>query len=173
MRKPLVIGACLIGAVVVVVAGLFIYAAVNLNSIIADNQQRVLERASAALGRKVEIRDIHASIGWGITAELSGIQIAEAPEFGGQPFVEADSATAAVAFLPLLRSRIHISSLTLKHPQIRIVRAADGRFNVSTLGEKRVKPETAAPRANPAQTACTSAASPLEQVPPEASRKGG
>jgi AsmA family/AsmA-like C-terminal region len=158
MRKALIIGGSIIGVVILVVAGLMIYAATNLNSIIAENRTLLLDRASTALGRKVEVTGIHASIGWGVMADLTGVTIADDPAFSQRPFVQAGDVYAKVEFLPLLARRIRVTRIALEKPEIRLIRAQDGKLNVSTIGAKheekpREKPAPGAGKPNALEAA--------------------
>jgi AsmA-like C-terminal region len=137
MRRILIIAIAVVGAVVLVAAGLVLYAARNLNSIIAQNRAYVLARASDSLGRKVEVADIKVALGWGVMADLRDVKIGDDPAISGKPFVEAKDVYARVALIPLLARRIHVTELVLDDPEVRIIRTARGTFNISTLGKKR------------------------------------
>src|SRR5581483_10639834 len=141
MRKPLIIAGGIVGAAILVIAGLFTYAAANLNSLIAQNRERILDRVSASLGRKVEVGEIKAHLGWGVSADLSGLRIADDSRFSNQPFVSASDVYATVELLPLLGRQVRISRIVLSHPEIRIIRNADGILNVSTIGKKNESEE--------------------------------
>ena len=66
----MIVGA-VVAVLVIAVAAVFIYAARNLNSIIAERQPILLQKVSDSLGRKVEVASIKASLGWGLVAELT------------------------------------------------------------------------------------------------------
>ena len=136
MRKPLIIAASIVGVLILVVVAIFIYAAANLNSLIAQRRELILERASSALGRKVEIGEIKAHLGWGVSADLTDLKIADDPDFSSQPFVSASNVSAKVELLPLLGHELRVTKIVLEQPEIRIVRNADGEMNVSTIGKK-------------------------------------
>ena len=55
MRKAVMIVGAIVAVVIVAVAAVLLYAARNLNSIIAERQGYLLQRVSDALGRKVEV----------------------------------------------------------------------------------------------------------------------
>jgi len=143
MRKPLIIAGGIAGAAILVIAGLFVYAAANLNSLIAQNRERILDRVSASLGRKVEVGEIKAHLGWGVSADLSGLRIADDSRFSNQPFVSASDVYARVELLPLLGRQVRISRIVLSHPEIRIIRNADGTLNLSSIGKKNEQEEMA------------------------------
>jgi uncharacterized protein involved in outer membrane biogenesis len=169
MRKPLIIAGSIVGVLVLVVVAIFIYAAANLNSLIAQNQEFLLERASSALGRKVEIGEIKAHLGWGVSADLTDLKIADDSDFSSQPFVSAANVSAKVDLLPLLARELRVSKIVLEQPQIRIVRNADGELNVSTIGRKAMAEGQAESEQRRNQL---KQPSPLSEAP-EKSRKGG
>ncbi|MBF6560029.1 MAG: DUF748 domain-containing protein [Candidatus Binataceae bacterium] len=133
MRRILLVAGGVAGLLVVIAATVVGYAVINLNSIIAANRERILARASDALGRPVAAQAIKASLGWGVAIDLRGVTIADDPAFAPTPFVTAGDVLLKVKFLPLLDKQLRVTELLLKHPQGSIIRAADGRLNVSTL----------------------------------------
>jgi len=171
VRKPLIIAGSIVGMLVLVVIAIFIYAAANLNSIIAQNREFLLERASSALGRKVEIGEIKAHLGWGVSADLTDLKIADDSGFSSQPFVSAADVSAKVELLPLLGRELRISKIVLEQPQIRIVRNADGELNVSTIGKKAAA-EGEAESERERNAGNLKQPSPLSEAPKE-SGKGG
>src|SRR5262249_556960 len=136
MRKPLIVVGSIVGALILGLVAIFIYAAANLNSIIAENQGFLLERVSAALGRKIEVAQIRAQLGWGVSADLTGVIIADDPDFSARPFVSASAVSAKLELIPLLVRQLRVSKVSLKEPEIRIVRNGQGELNVSTIGKK-------------------------------------
>ena len=136
MRKiPLVVGAVVL-VIILVVAAILFYAARNLNSIIAQNRDRILARVSTSLGRKVEVAKINASLGWGVMADLTGVKISDDPAISDQPFLEAADVYAKAELIPLLSRLLHITQVSLKNPEVRIIRTEQGNLNVSTIGKK-------------------------------------
>jgi uncharacterized protein involved in outer membrane biogenesis len=142
MGKPVIIIGSIIGGIVFAVAAILIYAYANLNSIIASNRDRVLARVSQSLGRSVRVESIKAELGWGVVADLSGVQIGDDPGFAAKPFVTASNVYAQVELLPLLARQLRISKVVLSHPEITIIRNADGQLNVMSIG-KQAKPAAA------------------------------
>jgi uncharacterized protein involved in outer membrane biogenesis len=138
MRRVIVIAAAIVGAVVIFAGAILFYAATNLNSIIAERRQKVLDKVSTALGRQVHADDIKVSLGWGIMADVTGVQVADDPDISSKPFIEASNVYTHLQLLPLLARRIEVTEVVLEKPVIRIVQTRDGSFNVSTLGRKKV-----------------------------------
>src|ERR1700733_8790381 len=141
MRRVIVIAAAIVGAVVIFARAILFYAATNLNSIIAERRQTVLDKVSRALGRQVHADDIKVSLGWGILADVTGVQVADDPDISNKPFIEASNVYTRLELIPLLARRIEVTEVVLDKPVIRIVQTRDGTLNVSTLGRKRVHAE--------------------------------
>src|SRR5271156_288601 len=141
MRRVIVIAAAIVGAVVIFAGAILFYAATNLNSIIAERRQTVLDKVSRALGRQVHADYIKVSLGWGILADVTGVQVADDPDISNKPFIEASNVYARLELIPLLARRIEVTEVVLDKPVIRIVQTRDGTFNLSTLGRKKVHTE--------------------------------
>ena len=141
MRRVIVVGAAIVGTVVIFAGAILFYAAMNLNSIIAERREKVLDKVSIALGRQVHADDIKVSLGWGIMADVTGVQVADDPDISKKPFIEANNVYARLELVPLLARRIEVTEVVLDKPVIRIVQTRDGTFNVSTLGRKKVRTE--------------------------------
>jgi uncharacterized protein involved in outer membrane biogenesis len=135
MRRAWIIGASIVGVVVIAIIALFIWATLNLDSLIAAKRDYILSRASDALGRKIEIADIRASLGWGVSIDLRGVVIADDPAFSNRPMLTADNLNCRVELLPLLSHDVRISSVGLINPVVRIVRNSAGKLNILTLGK--------------------------------------
>ena len=98
---------CLV--ILMVLASLLLPTLVNL-----DRYRGVLaSRASKALGREVTLGSLRVDLWGGIGAEAKGIQIAQAPGFGSEPFVAADALRVRVQFLPLLHGQLKVFLLGL------------------------------------------------------------
>lgn len=141
MRRVIVVAAAIVGAVVIFAGAILFYAATNLNSIIAERRQSILDKVSTALGRQIHADDIKVSLGWGIMADVTGVQVADDPDISTKPFIEASNVYTRLQLLPLLARRIEVTEVVLDKPVIRIVQTRDGTFNVSTLGRKKVHTE--------------------------------
>ncbi len=141
MRRVIVIAAAIVGAIVIFAGAILFYAATNLNSIIAERRQTILAKVSNALGRQVHADDIKVSFGWGIMADVTGVQVADDPDISKKPFIEASNVYTRLQLLPLLARRIEVTEVVLDKPVIRIVQTRDGKLNVTTLGRKKVESE--------------------------------
>jgi AsmA-like C-terminal region/AsmA family len=74
---------------------------------------------------------------------LHDLEVAEDPRFGTVPFLRLDTGRVRLKLLPLLTGRVEFGDIVLKKPVIALIRATDGRLNISTLGA------SADPRASP------------------------
>lgn len=138
MRKILLIAGAMLGGVVLVIAGLLVYGAFNLNSIVTHDRQYLLDRIGDSLGREVQAQDIEIGLGWGVTLEVTGLQIADDPAFSQLPFFKAKQLSGQVEVLPMLAGQIVINRVAMLNPSVRILRDRAGRLNVSTLGRRRI-----------------------------------
>jgi uncharacterized protein involved in outer membrane biogenesis len=166
MRKAILTAAIIVGVILVVVIGVMVYAVFNLNGLIASNRVRILAKASDSLGREVDVQNISASLGWGVSVDLSGVTVADDPRFSNKPFVTASNIYAKVAVLPLLHRQVEIERLSLRQPVVRIIRNQSGEMNVSTIGHKAAAGQGAAPPAQaPSKPGSPAAGQPLGTAP--------
>ncbi|HEV2539685.1 MAG TPA: AsmA family protein [Frateuria sp.] len=87
-----------------------------------------------ALGRDVAIGKLRMSV-WSGSLDADDIRIGEDPAFGQQPFVTARSLQLGVRLWPLLLHRqLHVTSLTLEQPQVRLLQDRNGHWNFARLG---------------------------------------
>ncbi|MGH7863425.1 MAG: AsmA family protein, partial [Candidatus Binataceae bacterium] len=142
MRRYLIVGGAVLGALILIVLALLFYAASNLDSIIARNREYILTQASSALGRQVQVEQIKASVGWGVTMDLVGVKVGDDPRFSQRDFLTADDVYAKVEFLPLLASQLRANELVISKPNVRIIRAMDGALNAASIGGKSDKTST-------------------------------
>lgn len=135
MHRVLRIAGLAVAGAVLIAAAITAYAAYNLTALVTRNQNRILYRVSKALGRSVQVGHIKAHVGWGLAIEADDLKIADDPAFSHDPFLSVAQASFDVKFLPLLRGQVKVHRLELNRPAIRILRQADGKFNIDTLGE--------------------------------------
>jgi len=130
MRKWLIAGAVLLILIVVGVVGLL-----NINALIARNKDYLIGQAEAALGRKVSVDKVEATLFSGIGARLTDFTMADDPAYASGDFVRAKDLQVIVKFWPLLRKSVQVKRVILHDPVIQIVRNRDGNFNFSTIGK--------------------------------------
>ena len=132
---------------VIVVAVLALPFGLNANSF----RPKLEAELSSALGRKVTLGNLSLSI-WSGSVSASDLAIADDPGFSQNPFVQAKSLKVGVELLPLIFSKsLHVTQLTLDHPEITLLRSAAGTWNFSSLGATN-----AAPAASPSAPASSS-----------------
>lgn len=141
----------IVAAVLVVVIALVAFALSNLDTLIADNKDRIVAQVADALGREVEVAEIGVSLWPGIGVRLSGFRVADDPAFSTEDFVRAEAARLDVALWPLLSRDIRVTRFVLQKPEIRIIRDADGRFNFESLTPTPAAEATGETGASPAE----------------------
>ena len=96
---------------------------------------------SNSLGRKVTMEKLELSI-WSGGMVAQNAVVADDPRFSNQPFIQAASVKIGVEIFPLLMHReLHVRSFTLNTPKIQLLRASNGTWNYSTIGNGAGKPE--------------------------------
>jgi AsmA protein len=111
------------------------------------------------LGRPAKVGNLSLSILSG-SVGADDISIADDPQFGNTPFVQAKSLKVGVELMPLIFSKtLNITELTLNQPDISLVKSQDGaKWNFSSLGSKN------APAAKPSQPQTPSSGNPNVSV---------
>jgi AsmA protein len=137
----------------IAIGGIVLVAVVALPHLVNLDRYRELlaARAGRALGREVTLGALRVSLWGGLGAEAQGIQIAQAPGFGREPFLSADALRIHFQLLSLLRGQVKVSTAVLERPRIRLSHTRDGRWSFDDL----VKTHTTAPPPKP----------PVEAVP--------
>jgi AsmA protein len=139
-KKMLYIAGGLAGVAVILV--ITAYLLIDANSF----RPTIEAQLSSSLGRKVQVGDLSLSLfSGGISAR--DISIADDPAFSQTPFVSAKSVDVSVELMPLLFSRsVRLTALTLKEPELVLLRASSGKWNFSSLGGGPKTATTSAPR---------------------------
>src|SRR5438105_10212222 len=124
---------------VLVIGGIFVLiliAVLALPFLIDVNHFRptIEAKLQQTLGRPVQIGEMHLSLLAG-GVSVQNVVIGEDPAFGSAPFLTAKSLDVGVTMLPLLLSRsLDVNSITLREPELRLVRGNGGKWNFSSLG---------------------------------------
>ena len=111
------------------------------------------EKASQALGRKVELGNLSLSL---ISGSLSAesISIGDDPKFSTSPFLTAKTLKVGVEILPLIFSKtLNVTGITIESPEVLLLHNSAGQWNYSTLGGAAAKSAQ-----TPAATSSTSPA---------------
>src|SRR5260370_436655 len=97
------------------------------------------EKASAALGRKVQLGNISLSLISGSLA-AENLSIGDDPKFSSSPFLTAKSLKVGVEILPLIFSKtLNVTGVTIASPQVTLLHNAAGQWNYSSLGGSAAK----------------------------------
>jgi hypothetical protein len=94
---------------------------------------RVKASLSRALGREVEIGDVHLDLFGGPGFSVDKVVIHEDPSAGLEPFAYVESLSARVSFKSLWTGRLEFSSLKLEDASINLSRPAGGHWNFEAL----------------------------------------
>jgi len=102
------------------------------------------DKASQALGRKVQLGNLSLSLlGGSLTAE--NLSIADDPKFSQSPFLTAKSLKVGVELLPLIFSKtLNVTGATIENPEVTLIHNPAGQWNYSSLGGGSSKPATPA-----------------------------
>jgi AsmA protein len=150
--------------IIAIVVGVLIVLVLVVPFLIPVNQFRptIEQKASAALGRKVEVGNLSLSLFSG-SLGADNLSIADDPKFSSAPFLTAKSIKVGVELMPLIFSKtLNVTDISIDSPQVTLIRNAGGEWNYSTFGtsgaqQTAAKPATApAPASAPAPAASSS-----------------
>src|SRR5947209_1545096 len=137
--------------------------------LIPVNQFRptIEQKASAALGRKVDVGNLSLSLFTG-SLGADNLSIADDPKFSSSPFLTAKSVKVGVELLPLvLHKDLKITSVTIDAPAVTLLRNPSGDWNYSSFGSSAAKsqgqPAGAPQQAEPNTPAPSSSSSSNEE----------
>lgn len=124
----------LVVAALVGLVGVMGLVAVNLQTLVDAHRAEIVERASRAIGRPLQVGGVSASF-WPLGVRLQSLAIGDDPRFDAAPFVRAEGLLVAVRPTALLWGRLEASGLRLDAPVVTLRRARNGRWNVASLGD--------------------------------------
>src|SRR6266446_446222 len=127
--------------IVLIVVGVLVVLVLVVPFLIPVNQLRptIEEKASVALGRKVELGNLSLSL---ISGSLSAdnISIGDDPKFSSSSFLTAKSLNVGVEIIPLIFSKtLNVTGVTIASPQVTLLHNAAGVWNYSSLGGEAAK----------------------------------
>lgn len=133
--------------VVLIVVGVLVVLILIVPFLIPVNQFRptIEEKASAALGRKVQLGDLSLSL---LSGSLSAenLSIGDDPKFSSAPFLTAKSLKVGVELMPLIFSKtLNITGVTIDTPQVTLLHNPSGVWNFSSLGGPAAKAQAKQP----------------------------
>ncbi|MGB8494022.1 MAG: AsmA family protein [Candidatus Acidiferrum sp.] len=92
------------------------------------------ERASAALGRKVELGNLSLSIIRG-SLGIDNLSLSDDPKFNSGLFLTASSVRVGVELLPLIFSKqVNVTEIVIEQPQVMMLKDPTGNWNFSSIG---------------------------------------
>src|SRR5690348_1919575 len=135
--------------VVLIIVGVLVVLILIAPFLIPVNQFRptIEEKASAALGRKVQLGDLSLSL---LSGSLSAenLSIGDDPKFSSAPFLTAKSLKVGVQLMPLIFSKtLNITGVTIDTPQVTLLHNPSGVWNFSSLGGPSAKAQAKQPPA--------------------------
>ena len=122
----------LVGALVafVLLAGILVSLFFDPN----DYRSEIGELVQESTGRTLEIDgDLKLSIFPWLAVEVGPARLSESPNFGDQPFIQIQAATAGIRLLPLLSRQVQISQLRLDGLRLRLLVDKNGKANWEDL----------------------------------------
>ena len=140
--------------IVAIVVGVLIVLVLVVPFLIPVNQFRptIEQKASAALGRRVEVGNLSLSLFSGALG-ADNLSIADDPKFSNSPFLAAKSVKVGIELMPLIFSKVlNVTDVVIDSPQVSLIRNAGGEWNYSSLGASAAKSQaqTAPAAAKPA-----------------------
>src|SRR3982074_1922719 len=110
--------------IVAMVVGVLIVLVLVVPFLIPVNQFRptIEQKASAALGRKVEVGNLSLSLFSGALG-ADNLSIADDPKFSNSPFLTAKSVKVGVEIMPLIFSKtLNVTEVVIDSPQVTLIR---------------------------------------------------
>jgi AsmA protein len=148
--------------------GVLILLLIVLPFLVPVNQFKptIEEKASAALGRKVQLGNLSLSLLRGaLTAE--NLSIGDDPKFSPSPFLTAKSLSVGVEMMPLIFSKqLNVTDITIDEPQVTLLKNPAGDWNYSSMGEssQTAKQESKPAASSPASSSSTNTSSSTSDI---------
>jgi AsmA protein len=133
MKRILKIGAIAFAILLLILIALPLL--INVNSF----RPKIESELTTALGRQVTMGNLSLSILSG-SVVAHNIAIADDPAYGKSPFVTAKSLKVGVELIPLVFSKqVNVTEIKLEQPEITLLKAANGKWNFSSIGGASAK----------------------------------
>jgi AsmA protein len=133
MKRILKIGAIAFAILLVILIALPLL--INVNSF----RPKIESELMSALGRQVTMGNLSLSILSG-SVVADNIAIADDPVFGKSPFITAKSLKVGVEVVPLIFTKqLNVTEIKLERPEITLLKAANGKWNFSSIGGASAK----------------------------------
>lgn len=144
-----------LGITLAVLAGLVIVGMLVLVFVFDPNQYKgqIIQIVKDKTGRELKIEK---KIGWSffpsLGIEAGGLELANAPGFGKEPFAKIDAAGVGVQVLPLLRGSVAVDKVYLHGLTVNLAKNAAGKTNWDDLVAPAGAPEKKSAPAKPDKT---------------------
>ncbi len=135
--------------IILIVVGVLVVLVLVAPFLIPVNEFRptIEQKASAALGRKVQLGNLSLSLLSGSLA-AENLSIGDDPKFSASPFLTAQSLKVGVEIMPLIFSKtLNVTGVSIDSPQVTLLRNAAGQWNYSSLGGAAAKAQAKQPPA--------------------------
>src|SRR5947209_13075654 len=133
---------------ILIAVGVLIVLIIAIPFFIPVNQFRptIEKKASAALGRKVQVGNLGFSLLHGaLTAQ--DLSVGDDPKFSPSPFLTAKSLNVGVELIPLIFSKqLNVTNIAIEEPQVTLLKDAKGNWNYSSLGGTPSESSAAQPK---------------------------
>ncbi len=127
--------------IILVIVAVLVVLVLAVPLLIPVNQFRptIEEKASAALGRKVDVGNLSLSLFSGSLA-ADNLSIADDPKFSKSSFLTAKSIKVGVELLPLiLRKELNVTAIVIESPGVTLLRSPGAEWNYSSFGAAAAK----------------------------------
>jgi AsmA protein len=123
--------------VIVLIIGVGALVAIfNLDRIVKAKKDFFLAGIEEKTGRQVEFEDIGIAVWGGLGVRVKGVSATDDPVFSQANFLEAEELYLKVAIWPLFKKQLQVKKVILYKPVIRVVRDANGRLNIDSIGRE-------------------------------------
>lgn len=119
----------LIVAVLLILASVFVPPMFG----IGKHKARITQLISASLGRPVSLSSVELRLLPRPGFVITDLSVAEDPAYGAEPVLHANTVTASIRLLSLLRGRLAIDTIGVDEASLNIVRSSPGRWNLDPL----------------------------------------
>ncbi|HUW35368.1 MAG TPA: AsmA family protein [Planctomycetota bacterium] len=120
----IVVGTIILLFLIAVAIGPYLIPTSAVERIISKNTQQ-------DLGRPAKIDDVSVSLIAGVKMTVTNLEISDKPEYGDRPLLKIGRVVLDADLLPLLgKRRLVVNKLSIEHPEVSVVKAKDGRYNV-------------------------------------------
>lgn len=139
---------------ILIAVGVLIVLIIAIPFFIPVNQFRptIEEKASAALGRKVQVGNLGFSL-WHGALTAQDLSIGDDPKFSPSPFLTAKSLDVGVEVMPLIFSKqLNVTNIAIEDPQVTLLKDAKGNWNYSSLGGTPSESSAAQPKSTSSST---------------------